>query len=654
MGSAPAPSRSEWSACGLRAPHLRSAGGGLAARDPSRDPGPGGSVARGGPADRAGTRRRVATRRRSHRRLRPPEIGAWRSAAAVGRSTPSTRGREPGADRRRRRPGRRPEALAGMVRPRPAVRVGAAGRGARRSVDRAPMPSVSARPSGPPRAPPRPTTGRAAAGRRRPRDRARDVPTWTFRARMVHRPPGACRPGDSRSARRHHRPAVPGSSAVRVPGRSRRSDRIRLAGWAASPAALVAGLSPDSPRRAPSGDARRARPAVIALIGGLMRPAWPRGGRPAGGTRAGRSADEGRSPGWADGRSTRRPRTTPAQRAGDAAEELVATRSASAGWTSGPQRPRGAARRSTSSRVDPGPPPALVIVEVRWRAVAGSACPRRPSTIASGDAFGPRATACSTAASCRTGDRPALPLRRPGGRGTGCAGGRPRIATTGARVLTRGAREAGPGAAGVVERVAVGIAARGWSGAGVGGDGACERGGNSAGRAAPRLRLRGRPLQGRQVERVERRVVGHDRDQLALEQVVGLGRRRRVREQVEVQLVAGERPLEGQERAPVERGQAQRADRVAVVARRVALVVLPAVARVARREACPSSGRGRPSRRPTRRRSSRPWRRRRRCSCTGRPAPRTRRSGCRRPGRARGRRPGRSPGASRGAWRGRC
>ncbi len=51
-----------------------------------------------------------------------------------------------------------------------------------------------------------------------------------------------------------------------------------------------------------------------------------------------------------------------------------------------------------------------------------------------------------------------------------------------------------------------------------------------------------------------------------------------------LQLVPGERPLEGQERAPVERGQAQRADRVAVVARRVALVVLPAVARIAERE----------------------------------------------------------------------
>ena len=82
----------------------------------------------------------------------------------------------------------------------------------------------------------------------------------------------------------------------------------------------------------------------------------------------------------------------------------------------------------------------------------------------------------------------------------------------------------------------------------------------------------------------------------------------------------------------------ERPDRRPVLARRVALVVLPAVARVAGRELRSSSGRGRPSRRPTRTRSSRPWRRRRRCSCTARPAPRTRRSGCRRRGRGRGRR----------------
>ena len=58
----------------------------------------------------------------------------------------------------------------------------------------------------------------------------------------------------------------------------------------------------------------------------------------------------------------------------------------------------------------------------------------------------------------------------------------------------------------------------------------------------------------RKVPRVEHRVVGHDRHRLAVEELVGVGRRARVAEEVEVELVARERSLEGEERAAVERG----------------------------------------------------------------------------------------------------
>ena len=115
-----------------------------------------------------------------------------------------------------------------------------------------------------------------------------------------------------------------------------------------------------------------------------------------------------------------------------------------------------------------------------------------------------------------------------------------------------------------------------------------------------------------QVERIEHRVVGHDRHQLARQQRVRLVGRRRVAEQVQLELVARERPLEGEERAAVERRQAQPRGS-------------PGGARASRSPGCapsrspgsgppgaPSSGRGRPWPRPTRRRSSRPWRPRRR------------------------------------------
>src|SRR3954452_10679534 len=58
---------------------------------------------------------------------------------------------------------------------------------------------------------------------------------------------------------------------------------------------------------------------------------------------------------------------TPGQRAGDAAEELVATRLAAAGWTVLGRNVRVGRGELDLVAVDPGPPRELVVVEVRWR-----------------------------------------------------------------------------------------------------------------------------------------------------------------------------------------------------------------------------------------------------------------------------------------------
>lgn len=64
---------------------------------------------------------------------------------------------------------------------------------------------------------------------------------------------------------------------------------------------------------------------------------------------------------------TPRPRT-PAQDAGDAAEALVAARLIAAGWTVLARNVRVGRGELDLVAVDPGPPPSLVVVEVRWRA----------------------------------------------------------------------------------------------------------------------------------------------------------------------------------------------------------------------------------------------------------------------------------------------
>jgi putative endonuclease len=58
---------------------------------------------------------------------------------------------------------------------------------------------------------------------------------------------------------------------------------------------------------------------------------------------------------------------TPAQRAGDAAEDAVVAVLAGAGWRILGRRVRVGRLELDIVAVDPGPPPALVVVEVRWR-----------------------------------------------------------------------------------------------------------------------------------------------------------------------------------------------------------------------------------------------------------------------------------------------
>jgi putative endonuclease len=61
-------------------------------------------------------------------------------------------------------------------------------------------------------------------------------------------------------------------------------------------------------------------------------------------------------------------RRTPAQHAGDAAEQLVAARLQRLGWTILARNLHVGRHELDVVAIDPGPPPTLVAVEVRWRA----------------------------------------------------------------------------------------------------------------------------------------------------------------------------------------------------------------------------------------------------------------------------------------------
>jgi putative endonuclease len=60
-------------------------------------------------------------------------------------------------------------------------------------------------------------------------------------------------------------------------------------------------------------------------------------------------------------------RRTPARRAGDAAEDLVVARLTAAGWRVLHRNVHVGRYELDVVAVDPGPPAALVIVEIRWR-----------------------------------------------------------------------------------------------------------------------------------------------------------------------------------------------------------------------------------------------------------------------------------------------
>ena len=58
---------------------------------------------------------------------------------------------------------------------------------------------------------------------------------------------------------------------------------------------------------------------------------------------------------------------TPAQRAGDAAEALVAARLERCGWSVLGRNVRAGRNELDLVAIDPGPPRTLVVIEVRWR-----------------------------------------------------------------------------------------------------------------------------------------------------------------------------------------------------------------------------------------------------------------------------------------------
>lgn len=68
-------------------------------------------------------------------------------------------------------------------------------------------------------------------------------------------------------------------------------------------------------------------------------------------------------------------RRTANQRTGDAAESLVAARLADRGWTVLARNVRVGRFELDLVAIDPGPPAALVVVEVRWRADRGFGLP---------------------------------------------------------------------------------------------------------------------------------------------------------------------------------------------------------------------------------------------------------------------------------------
>jgi putative endonuclease len=106
------------------------------------------------------------------------------------------------------------------------------------------------------------------------------------------------------------------------------------------------------------------------------------------------------------------PTRTPAQRAGDAAEEAVARALAAGGWRILGRRVRVGRLELDIVAVDPGPPPALVVVEVRWRRSRAFGLPEETADRRKIGRLRCGAAGLASRGSLADGSRlPALPLR---------------------------------------------------------------------------------------------------------------------------------------------------------------------------------------------------------------------------------------------------
>jgi len=105
-------------------------------------------------------------------------------------------------------------------------------------------------------------------------------------------------------------------------------------------------------------------------------------------------------------------RRTPAQRAGDRAEDAVARALAAAGWRILGRRVRVGRLELDIVAVDPGPPPALAVVEVRWRRSRAFGLPEETAGRRKVGRLRRGAAGLATRGTLADGSRlPALPLR---------------------------------------------------------------------------------------------------------------------------------------------------------------------------------------------------------------------------------------------------
>jgi Holliday junction resolvase-like predicted endonuclease len=103
---------------------------------------------------------------------------------------------------------------------------------------------------------------------------------------------------------------------------------------------------------------------------------------------------------------------TPAQRAGDAAEDAVVAALEHAGWRILGRRVRVGRLELDIVAVDPGPPPALAVVEVRWRRSRAFGLPEETADRQKVGRLRQAAAGLASRGALADGSRlPALPLR---------------------------------------------------------------------------------------------------------------------------------------------------------------------------------------------------------------------------------------------------